>query len=92
MIHDGVCRSSPIVLDLDGDGVNLSSVDNGVSFDLMADGTKVKASWTDGKDAFLVLDRNSNGSVDGAGEMFGNTTNGRQFADGFAALSELDAA
>jgi hypothetical protein len=88
MIHDGVCRSSPLVLDLDGDGVNLSSVDNGVSFDLMADGTKVKASWTDGKDAFLVLDRNSNGTIDGAGEMFGNTTNG--FADGFAALSAID--
>jgi hypothetical protein len=73
---------------LDGDGVNLSSLDQGVPFDLLGDGERVKSAWTSGGDAWLVLDRNGNGAVDGAQEMFGNMGG---HADGFAALAELDA-
>ena len=40
--------------------------------------------------AVLALDRNGNGQIDGARELFGNSTNGRSYSDGFAALAELD--
>lgn len=90
LISKGVCASSPIILDLDGDGVHLSSLDQGVSFDLLGTGQKVRSAWTDGKDAFLALDRNANGVIDGASELFGNGTEGGTYADGFAALADLD--
>jgi hypothetical protein len=90
LISNGVCRSSPLILDLDGDGIHLSSLRQGTSFDLLATGEKVWASWTDGKDAFLALDRNGNGVIDDASELFGNASGGESHTDGFAALAELD--
>jgi hypothetical protein len=44
-----------------------------------------------GGDGLLFLDRNGNGKVDGAQELFGNATGGMTFDDGFQALGELDA-
>jgi hypothetical protein len=90
LISNGVCRSSPLVLDLDGDGIRLSSLSQGTSFDLLATGEKVWAAWTDGKDALLALDRNGNGIIDDASELFGNVSGGESYADGFAALAALD--
>ncbi len=85
------CNISPLVLDLDGNGITLSSVDDGVSFDLLGTGTPVMTAWPRGGDAFLALDRNENGRVDDATELFGNLTGGSDHADGFAALAKLDA-
>jgi hypothetical protein len=90
LIQHGTCRGSPLVLDLDGDGVNLSSLENGVPFDLFGNGEKVKSAWIGQGDGWLVLDRNQNGKIDGATELFGNVTGGTAHADGFAALRELD--
>ena len=90
LIQHGTCRGSPLVLDLDGDGVNLSSLDKGVAFDLLGTGEKVKSAWIGGGDGWLVMDRNDNGFVDGARELFGNVTGGTSHADGFAALSTID--
>jgi hypothetical protein len=90
LIAHGVCTSSPLILDLDGDGIHLSSLEQGVSFDLLGVGQKVRSAWTDGRDAFLALDRNGNGQIDAASELFGNATAERSYADGFAALAELD--
>ncbi len=91
LLSQGACKSSPIVLDLDGDGLHLTNPDTGVDFDLLGGGERVRASWTTGGgDAFLAFDRNRNGSIDGAAELFGNATASREFRDGFEALSELD--
>jgi hypothetical protein len=90
LIAEGVCRSSPLVLDLDGDGIHLSALEAGPTFDLLGTGQKVRTSWTDGKDAFLALDRNGNGVIDDASELFGNATANSAYADGFTALAELD--
>jgi hypothetical protein len=87
---EGICDLSPLVLDLDGDGVQLTSVAAGVRFDLLGNGAPVQSAWITGGDAFLVLDRNGNGFIDDASELFGNVTDHRRFADGFAALAELD--
>jgi len=71
------CNSgSPVVLDLEGDGIALTSMEGGVQFDLDADGIREKLSWTiEGTDdAWLALDRNGNGTMDDGKELFGNYT------------------
>jgi hypothetical protein len=84
---------SPIVLDLNGDGVQTSSLANGVQFDLAATGTKLNTGWTAGGDGLLALDRNGDGIINDGGELFGSGTtlaNGQRAADGYAAMAELD--
>lgn len=54
-------RGKPVILDLDGDGIEVDVIGN-VSFDMDADGYKERTAWVDRDDAFLVLDLNANGS------------------------------
>lgn len=72
------CRGcySPIVIDVLGNGYNLTNGRNGIEFDLTGEGSKDKISWTsaDSDDAWLVLDRNRNYMVDSGLELFGNFT------------------
>jgi hypothetical protein len=92
LVHNiNACWHSPLILDLDGDGVTLGTLENGPRFDLLGTGNEVQVSWPSARDGFLALDRNGNGAIDGAEELFGNATGGRQHDDGFAALGELDA-
>jgi hypothetical protein len=86
----GVCGSSPLILDLDGDGIRLGTPAAGVPFDILGTGEPVMTAWPEGGDAFLVLDADRDGAVDGASELFGNATGGRFHQHGFAALAELD--
>ncbi len=53
--------AKPIILDLDGDGVELS-IDGSVSFDMDDDGFLETTNWVGADDAFLVLDLNADGS------------------------------
>lgn len=67
---------SPIIIDTARDGYKLTSVDDGVAFDLDGNGTLEQIAWTraDSDDAFLALDRNGNGRIDDGTELFGNYT------------------
>ncbi len=83
----------PLILDLDGNGVQTSTVDDGVAFDAFANGTQVQVAWTDGKDGFLVFDRNGDGTINDGSELFGDYTllnDGGLAKDGFEALRDLD--
>ncbi len=86
---------SPIILDLGRTGFSLTSVEGGVDFDIDGDGVRERTAWTarGAADAFLALDRNGNGTIDGGRELFGNVTllaNGKTGAHGYIALGELD--
>lgn len=67
---------TPIIVDLEGDGFDLTDAASGVDFDFYGDGDSERLGWTDiGSDeAFLVLDRNGNQTIDDASELFGNFT------------------
>ena len=86
--------STPIVLDLNGDGVHTLAMAAGVQFDLLANGSKVQTGWVGSGDGLLALDRNRDGSIGDGSELFGSSTllaNGQRASDGYAALGELDA-
>jgi hypothetical protein len=91
---DGSGGSSPVIVDVNGDGFHLTSAEAGVQFDFFGSGKKVQISWTQAgsDDAFLVLDRNGNGLIDSAKEMFGNITAQQPSKEpnGFLALAEFD--
>lgn len=62
----------PVVLDLEGDGIERLSRAPGVLFDVDDSGFQKRTGWIADDDAFLVLDRNYNGVIDGGREMFSN--------------------
>lgn len=87
--------ASPIVLDLDGDGViGTVGLGAGVFFDHAADGFAERTGWVAPGDGLLVWDRNANGAIDTGHELFGSETllpNGLKAVNGFEALKAHDA-
>ena len=63
----------PVVLDLDGDGIEMLSRKDGVLFDVDNSGYKKQTGWLQGDDAFLAIDRNYNGVIDAGRELFSNS-------------------
>ena len=77
--YGGTCSfywtcNSPIVLDLRKEGFHLTNEADGVLFKF--GDTKKQVAWTDPRfgNAWLALDRNGNGTIDDATELFGNFT------------------
>ncbi|WP_319002999.1 calcium-binding protein [Quatrionicoccus australiensis] len=84
---------SPIILDLDGDGVETVGAEARTYFDHAGDGFAESTGWAAPDDGLLVYDRNGDGRIGSGAELFGSETileNGKKAPNGYAALSELD--
>ena len=84
---------TPIVLDLNGDGISTLAMANGVQFDLLATGKPVQTGWVAPTDGLLVRDLNADGTINNGTELFGNATvldDGSKATDGYQALAQLD--
>lgn len=78
--------TDPLVIDLDGDGVELISRANANAyFDLDGDGFAEQTGWVKPDDGLLAVDRNGNGAIDDISELFGSATQ-----SGFDALRAFD--
>lgn len=96
---DTNCGFSPILIDVAGNGFDMTDATHGVDFDFAGNSDHVKEhlSWTQANsdDAWLVLDRNGDGIIDSSREMFGSYTPQSQSAagnerNGFLALADYD--
>jgi hypothetical protein len=84
---------SPLVLDLNGDGVHTVDTSAGVVFDVLGTGSKQVTSWVDRHDGLLAIDLNGDGQINNGTELFGSGTqlaNGNKAADGWQALKQHD--
>lgn len=86
---------SPVIIDVAGNGFNLTDAQGGVDFDITASDNLMRVAWSSANsdDAWLVLDRNGNGLIDDGAELFGTVTP-QPLADvapnGFLALAVYD--
>lgn len=80
-------KKDPLVLDLTGTGISLTGIENGMVFDLDADGKADRMATVRDGTALLWLDRDGNGQLNSGHELFGDFDGA---ANGFAALAELD--
>jgi VCBS repeat-containing protein len=85
--------ATPLVLDLNGDGVQTTSISEGTHFDLLNNGTKQSVGWVSKQDGLLAIDLNHDGKINSGAELFGNHTllaDGSRARDGWQALGQYD--
>ncbi|HVJ02616.1 MAG TPA: hypothetical protein VM662_10560, partial [Sphingomonas sp.] len=81
---------SPVVLDLDGNGVDLVSIKKANSrFDMNGDGAADDAGWISKRDGFLVIDRDDDGRITTAAEL-SLAAEDEDALSGLAGLARLD--
>lgn len=90
----------PLLLDLSGEGVTMTGIEDGVLFDTDNSGTLKRTGWAGPNTGILVLDQGS-GRIDNISQMYSEYYGGaagvngqpgeKRYQDGFAALASEDA-
>lgn len=91
--NETVNLATPIILDLNGDGVNLIERDRShTKFDWDGDGKGNKTGWINKDDGLLVFDRNGDGKVSDASELsfVGDKPGAKSDLDGLSAFDSND--
>ena len=86
-------RRDPIILDLDGDGVETLAQASGRHFDHDGNGFAEQTGWVGADDGLLIRDRQPGAAITSGSQLFGDFTllsNGKTAAHGFEALADLD--
>ena len=89
----GAPAYDPIILDLNGDGIQTVSIDEGFTFDNHASGFENRTAWVSDTDGFLVIDSTGDGYIEDGSQFFGTSmklANGAYATSGFEALSQFD--
>lgn len=84
---------TPLLIDLDGDGITTLPIEHGIKFDYEGDSNPINTGWASKNSGFLVIDKNNDGIVNSGQELFGDHTrlpNGVIASDGVMALTALD--
>jgi len=89
--YENTCDGSdPLVLDLDGDGIELLGLGSGVQFDVNVDGALETTGWVGPDDGLLAMDLDGSGQIEDMSEVFSEVFNGGNYTDSLAALATLD--
>ena len=86
-------KIDPLLIDLDGDGIETTTVSRGTYFDHQSDGFAEASAWVGEDDGILAFDKNNNGFIDNGNEIFGDNyikSDGTKATSGFDALSDFD--
>lgn len=89
----GIYAIDPLLVDLDGNGIETTPLTDGMMMDHDKDGFKELSAWVGGNDGILAYDKNNNGIIDNGNELFGDNyekSDGTIATSGFDALSDLD--
>lgn len=84
---------TPLVIDLNGNGVQTLVDSFGVSFDFDGKGTPSQTGWVHPDDGLLVWDKDKDGLINHGEELFGDNSllnNHTKAKEGFSALAEFD--
>jgi T1SS-143 domain-containing protein len=78
---------TPLVLDLNGNGIELVAAGEHVLFDMNNNGTHDQTTWVAPTDGLLAVDSNHDGVINNQSELFGNADH---VDNGFANLAQYD--
>ncbi|MEZ7892887.1 MAG: hypothetical protein QMC67_14185 [Candidatus Wallbacteria bacterium] len=79
--------TDPLIIDLEGNGAEITKAEDGIKFDIDGDGGLEQTAISSGNDGLLALDKNSNGIIDNGTELFGDQNGAK---NGFSELAKYD--
>ncbi len=80
----------PLVLDLDGDGIETTLVADGAYFDHDGNGFAEQTGWASSDDGLLAWDRNGDEIINDGKELFNDLVSFPNATNGFQVLAQLD--
>lgn len=85
--HNESRKQDPLVIDLSGQGPQMTGLEGALSFDLDGDGSASPMSFVQGNSAFLAMDRDGDGLISSGKELFGDQHGA---VDGYEELRKFD--